>query len=97
MFLAGDFNVAKEGFDDVDHHYPLTEPVHRANYGTQAKAINDLFSFMTGFVLDEPTRYTFSTGRLAFIDRASYVAASWVSSQFNTKASFSLGLPLCLP
>ena len=43
--MGGDFNVAKEGLGDIDHHFPLSNTVHRSNYGSFAKSVNDLFSF----------------------------------------------------
>ena len=45
VFLGGDFNVAKEGCNDVDHHFPMASIVPRSNYGTAAKSINDFFLF----------------------------------------------------
>ena len=45
VFLGGDFNVAKEGLSDIDHHFPLASTKSRSNYGVFAKSINDIFLF----------------------------------------------------
>ena len=86
LFLGGDFNVAKEGLNDIDHHFPLSSSVPRANYGTAAKNLNDVFSFLTEIVIDEPTHYTQRTGRLSFIDRAAYVTPPWLNNFFHVEA-----------
>ena len=49
--------MAKEGLLDIDHHFPLAALVTHSNYGIAAKSVNDLFSFLTEVVIDEPTHF----------------------------------------
>ena len=88
VFWLGDFNVAKEGDHDIDHHSPLAERVKRANEGTDAKIINDLFNMFTEIEIDEPTDYTPYTGRLSSIDRFGSLVPSWQPGLFDISSSF---------
>lgn len=45
VFWGGDFNVAKEGLDDIGHHFLLASIVPRANYGSAKR--RDMFHLRT--------------------------------------------------
>ena len=43
-FLCGDFNVAKEGLSDIDHHFPLATTSSRSNYRILPSLLMKFFS-----------------------------------------------------
>ena len=97
ILLSGDFNVAKGGNPDIDHHFPLSPPVNRSNEGTQAKALNELVSSLVEIEIDEPTHYTPSTGRLSFIDRFAFFFPLGFLDILRSQPLLLLDLTLCPP
>ena len=87
LILAGDFNVAKEGDNDVDHDFPFASSVPRSNYGLAAKAVNDIFPCFVEIQIGGPTHYTKSSGRLSFIDRLGFSTPSWVTKLLARNSS----------
>ena len=83
LCLAGDLNVAKAGTPGIDHHFPLASTVPRSNYGSAAKSVNEIFSFLTEVTIDEPTHFSSGTGRLSYIDRAAFACPSWATTLFS--------------
>ena len=88
LFFGWDFNVAAEGKNDIDHHFPLSVSIPRNNYGVDAKSINDMFSSLTEIFLDEPSHYSSGSGRLSFIDRAAFSCPVWAMDLFQVSAFF---------